>query len=418
MDHPRPVAIIGGNRIPFARAGGAYAGKSNKDMLSGALAGLVARYHLAGEVIEVAAGAVLRHAADTSLTREALLDTQLDPASPGLDVSRACATSLDAAGILADRISLGRIDAGIAAGVDSASDIPVEFAVGPVLAKARRAKGVGRAKALLALRPRHLAPVLPALAEPRTGLSMGEHQEISNRRWNIERAAQDELAAASQSRLAEAWERGFFDDLVTDYAGLDIDENLRDTSEDKLARLAPAFGGTMTAGNSSGLTDGAASVLLASEDWARERHLPILARLVDYETGAVDFAGGQEGLLTAPMMLAPRLLARHGLTLADMDLVEIHEAFAATVLMTLTAWEDEEWCRSRLGLPGAFGTVDRDRLNVTGSSIATGHPFAATGARILATAAKALSERGGGRALITVCAAGGQGSCALIEAAP
>lgn len=417
MDHPRPIAIVGGNRIPFARAGGKYAGRSNLDLLSAALAGLVARHHLAGEVIEVVAGAVLRHAADTSLAREALLSTQLDPASPGMDVSRACATSADAAGILADQIALGRIEAGIAAGVDSASDIPVEIGpVGPVLARARRAKGAARAKALLSLRPRHLVPVLPALAEPRTGLTMGEHQELSNERWKIARADQDELAAASHERLAKAWDRGFFDDLVTDYGGLDIDENLRETSAEKLSRLSPAFGGTMTAGTSSGLTDGAACVLLASEDWARERDLPVLARLVDYERGAVDFVGG-EGLLTAPMMLAPRLLARHGLTLDDVDLVEIHEAFAATVLMTLAAWEDEEWCRSRLGLPGAFGQVDRDRLNVTGSSIATGHPFAATGARILATAAQSLAERGGRRALITICAAGGQGSAVLLEAA-
>lgn len=415
MTEPRPVAIIGGNRTPFARAGSAYASRTNLDLLSAALAGLVARHHLSGELLgEVVAGAVVRHAADVSLSREAVLSTQLDPATPGLDIARACATSLDAAGIIADKIALGRIDAGIAAGVDSASDIPVEFGrVGPVLARARKARGLARLRALAGLRPSHLLPVLPALAERRTNLSMGEHQELSNNQWGIGRAEQDELAVASHERLAWAWERGFFDDLVTDYGGLDHDENLRSTSVERLAALRPAFGGTMTAGNSSALTDGAACVLLASDRWAQERGVEPLAHLVDYVSGAVDFVGG-EGLLTAPAKLAPKLLHRHGLTLANLDVVEIHEAFAATALMTLAAWNDEEFCAA-LGVP-APGEVDMAKVNPTGSSIATGHPFAATGARILATAAKSLRELGPGRrALISVCAAGGQGACALIE---
>jgi acetyl-CoA C-acetyltransferase len=422
---PRRVAILGGNRIPFARAHGAYAKASNQDMLTAAIDGLVARHGLSGERIgEVAAGAVLKHSRDFNLTREAVLGSRLDPTTPAYDVQQACGTGLEATILVANKIALGQIDSAVAGGVDSASDAPIAVSEDfrKTLLAANRAKTPAqRIKALAGLRPQHLVPAVPQNVEPRTGLSMGDHMAQTAATWEITREAQDELSAASHRKMAAAYDRGFFDDLMTPYLGLAKDNNLRpDSSVEALAKLKPVFGrgegATMTAGNSTPLTDGASAVLLASEEWAAEHHLTPLAYFVDGETAAVDYVHGEEGLLMAPAYAVPRLLARNGLTLQDFDFYEIHEAFAATVLTTLKAWEDETFCRERLGLDEPLGAVDRDKLNVTGSSLAAGHPFAATGGRIVATLAKLLKEHGGGRGLISICAAGGQGVVAILEA--
>ena len=422
---PRRVAVLGGNRIPFARANGAYAKASNQDMLTAAVDGLVARHGLAGERLgEVVAGAVLKHSRDYNLTRETVLGTRLAATTPAYDVQQACGTGLEAAILVANKIALGQIDAGIAGGVDSASDAPVAVSEGlrQTLLAANRARSAGeRIKALTGLRPTHLVPSVPENVEPRTGLSMGEHMAITTAQWGIGREDQDELAAASHQKLAAAYERGFFDDLVTPFLGVTRDTNLRpDSSVDKLATLKPVFGtgegATMTAGNSTPLTDGASAVLLASEEWASEHRLTPLAWFVDAETAAVDYVHGDEGLLMAPAYAVPRLLSRQGLTLQDFDFYEIHEAFASTVLTTLKAWEDPDFCKQRLDLDEPLGAIDRTRLNVNGSSLAAGHPFAATGGRIVASLAKQLHGAGGGRGLISICAAGGQGVVAILEA--
>lgn len=422
---PRDAVVVGGNRIPFGKANGAYATASNQAMLTAALDGLVARFGLAGERMgEVAAGAVLKHARDFNLTREAVLGSALDPTTPAYDLQQACGTGLETVIQVANKITLGQIEAGIAGGVDSASDAPI--AVGEGLRKALLKAGAAktpldRVKALAGIRPGDLAPETPRNAEVRTGLSMGEHQARTAKEWGITREAQDELAAASHHHLAAAWDAGFFDDLATGFLRLSRDEGLRpDTSVEKLATLRPVFGkgegATMTAGNSTPLSDGAATVLLSSREWAQERHLPVLARFVDAEVAAVDYVSGDEGLLMAPAYAVPRLLARQGMSLQDFDHYEIHEAFASTVLATLAAWESEEFARDRLGLDAPLGSIDRSRLNVHGSSLAAGHPFAATGGRIVATLAKLLHEKGpGSRGLVSICAAGGQGVVAILE---
>jgi len=423
----RNAVVIGGNRIPFARSGGAYAHSSNQDMLTAALDGLVARFGLQDERIgAVAAGAVLKHSRDFNLTREAVLGSALSPQTPAYDVQQACATGLETVVSLANKIKLGQLESGIAGGVDSASDAPIAVSEGlrRALLDLSRARTTKQKLAAIAkIRPRDLAPNAPTTGEPRTGLSMGEHQALTTAQWKITRESQDELAYNSHRNLAAAYDRGFFDDLITPYRGLSRDSNLRaDTSLEKLAKLKPVFGrslgdeATMTAGNSTPLTDGASVVLLGSEDYARANDLPMLANIVDAEAGAVDFVHGRDGLLMAPAFAVPRLLARNNLTFADFDFFEIHEAFAGTVLSTLAAWEDEEFCRTRLGLDAPLGSVDRSKLNVNGSSLAAGHPFAATGGRIVATLAKMLAEKGSGRGLISVCAAGGQGLVAILEA--
>lgn len=423
----RQAVVIGGNRIPFARTGGAYAHSSNQDMLTAALDGLIARFGLAGERIgEVAGGAVLKHSRDFNLTRETVLGSALDPRTPAYDLQQACATGLETVLGLANKIKLGQIDSGIACGVDSASDAPIAVSEGlrKVLLELSRTRSTTQKLAVLAqLRPKDLAPSAPNTGEPRTGLSMGEHQALTTAQWKITREAQDRLALDSHLNLDAAYNRGFFDDLLTPYRGLNRDSNLRpESTMEKLSRLSPVFGkslgatATMTAGNSTPLTDGASTVLLGSEDYARTHDLPMLATVVDAEAGAVDFVHGKDGLLMAPAFAVPRLLARNGLTLADFDLFEIHEAFAGTVLSTLAAWEDEDFCRTRLGLDGTFGNIDRAKLNINGSSLAAGHPFAATGGRIVASLAKMLHERGTGRGLVSICAAGGQGVAAILEA--
>jgi acetyl-CoA C-acetyltransferase len=421
---PVRVAIVGGNRIPFARSGSAYATASNQDMLTAAIDGLVARFGLAGERLgEVAAGAVLKHSRDFNLTRESVLGSRLDPRTPAYDVQQACGTGLEAAILVANKIALGQIEAGIAGGVDTTSDAPlgVNEDARRIFMEINRARSFGaRLRAVSKFRPGQLRPDVPRNSEPRTGLSMGESAALTAEEFGIGREEQDALALASHRQLAAAYQRGFFDDLVTPYLGLARDQNLRpDTTPEQLARLKPVYGhgpgATMTAGNSTPLTDGAAVVLLACEEWAAAHSLPVLAYFDTAETAAVDFVHGGDGLLMAPAYAVPRMLARAGLTLPDFDFYEIHEAFASQVLATLKAWEDPRFGKERLGLDEQLGAVDRSRLNVNGSSLAAGHPFAATGGRILATLAKLLAERGSGRGLISICAAGGQGVTAILS---
>lgn len=423
MSEIRPVAVVGGNRIPFARAGGRYAAASNQDMFTAALEGLVSRFGLAGERLgEVVGGAVLKHSRDFNLVRECVLGSSLSHETPAHDVQQACGTGLQAVVTVANKIALHQIDSGIAGGVDTTSDAPlaVHDDLRRIMVACHGARTVGaRLRLLTRLRLGQVVPEIPRNAEPRTGLSMGEHAAITAREWGITREEQDEFAATSHQRLAAAYERGFFDDLVTPYLGLTRDQNLRpDSTADKLARLKPVFGGpdgTMTAGNSTPLTDGASTVLLASDEWASRHRLPVLAHLTHTETAAVDYVHGGEGLLMAPAYAVPRMLARAGRTLADFDFYEIHEAFASQVLATLRAWEDPAFCKGKLGLAEPLGSIDRAKLNVNGSSLAAGHPFAATGGRIVATLAKLLAERGSGRGLVSVCAAGGQGVTAILE---
>ena len=425
MAEVRRVAIVGGNRIPFARSNGRYATASNQDMFTATLDGLVSRFGLQDERLgEVAAGAVLKHSRDFNLTRESVLGSRLSPQTPANDVQQACGTGLQAVFQVANKIALGQIESGVAGGVDTTSDAPLGLNedLRQIFLELNRARSVGaRLRALTKLRPTQIVPDIPRNAEPRTGLSMGEHAAITAREWGVSREAQDELAAASHQKLAAAYERGFFGDLLTPYLGLTRDANLRpDSTADKLAKLKPVFGGssgTMTAGNSTPLTDGASTVLLASEEWASARSLPVLAFLTHTETAAVDYVHGDEGLLMAPAYAVPRLLARAGLSLQDFDFYEMHEAFASQVLATLAAWESVDFAKERLGLDEPLGPIDRSRLNVNGSSLAAGHPFAATGGRIVATLAKLLAEKGSGRGLISICAAGGQGMTAILEAA-
>ena len=419
----RRVAIIGGNRIPFARSNGAYFKATNSDMLTAALNGLVERYKLQGQRLgEVVAGAVLKHSRDFNMTRECVLDTQLAPETPAYDIQQACGTGLQAAFAVANKIALGQIEVGIAGGVDTTSDAPIAFGDGlrKALLELNIAKTAkDRLKALTKINIKDLLDA-PKNGEPRTGLSMGDHQAITTLEWGISREAQDELAASSHQKMAKAYEEGFFDDLITPFLGLERDNNLRaDSTVEKLAKLKPAFGKgdarTMTAGNSTPLTDGASVVLLASEEWAKANGHEVLAYLSFSETAAVDFIGKKEGLLMAPAYAVPRMLDRAGLKLQDFDYYEIHEAFASQVLSTLKAWEDPKFCKERLGLDAPLGSIDRSKLNVKGSSLAAGHPFAATGGRIIATAAKLLNEKGSGRVLVSICAAGGQGVTAIIE---
>ena len=420
----RRVAIIGGNRIPFARANGAYATASNQTMLTAALEGLIERYNLHGlRMGEVVAGAVLKDSRDFSLTRECVLGSRLSPQTPAYDLQQACGTGLEAALLVANKIALGQIDCAIAGGVDSASDVPIGLNDGlrKWLLQLNRTKApLDKVKALLQLRPSFLKPAFPRNGEPRTGLSMGQHCELMAQTWHIPRDEQDALALHSHQALSAAYHEGWEDDLLTPFQGLRRDNNLRpELTLEKLAALKPVFErsakGTLTAGNSTPLTDGASVVLLASEEWAKARGLPVLAYLRDGETAAVDFVHGAEGLLMAPVYAVPRLLARNGLTLQDFDYYEIHEAFAAQVLCTLKAWEDAEYCRTRLGLEAPLGSIDRCKLNVKGSSLAVGHPFAATGGRIVTNLSKLLATAGQGRGLISICAAGGQGVTAILE---
>ena len=425
MSKIRRVAIIGGNRIPFMRSNTAYSYASNMDMLSATLQGLVKRFELEGERLgEVAAGAVMKHSRDFNLAREATLNSGLALETPAYDIQQACGTGLEAAILVANKIALGQIDAGIAAGTDTASDAPIALNENyrRMILDLNRAKTLGaRLKILMRFRPSFILPSLPANAEPRTGLSMGQHCELMIKEWGISREAQDELTWRSHQNLIAAYNEGFFEDLISPFNEIQRDGIMRDTPLEKLAKLKPAFdpkGGSLTAANSTTLTDGAAAVLLASEAWAKERNLPVMAYLTFSEVAAVDFYSqgeNSEGLLMAPAYAVPRMLKRADLSLQDFDFYELHEAFAAQALCTMKAWESKDFCKNKLGLKSALGTIDRTKLNVKGSSVATGHPFAATGPRIIATLAKMLEQKGKGRGLISICAAGGQGVTAIIE---
>ncbi len=424
MNSNRRVAVLGGVRIPFARQNGPYAQASNPDMLTATIDCVATRFGLEGETVgEVAAGAVLKHSRDFNLTRECVLGSKLAPETPAYDLQQACGTGLEATILVSSKIALGQIECAIAGGVDTTSDAPIAISedLRSVLLQLNRARSnSARLKALARLRPQHVIPAIPRNAEPRTGLSMGEHAALMAEEWGITREEQDELAATSHRNLADAYDSGWLEDLVMPFLGLERDQNLRpDSSVEKLAKLRPVFGGpdgTMTAGNSTPLSDGASAVVLATEDWARSHDIAAQAFLVDAQTAAVDHVHKREGLLMAPAYAVPRLLERNGLTLQDFDFSEIHEAFAAQVLCTLKAWEDPEFCRERLGLERPLGSIDRSRLNVHGGSLAVGHPFAATGGRIVAGLAKLLAEKGSGRGLISICAAGGLGVTAIMEA--
>jgi acetyl-CoA C-acetyltransferase len=421
---PRRVAIVGGVRIPFVRGNGAYAQVGNQEMLTAALRGVVDRFGLRGQRMDdVAAGAVVKHSSQWNLTRESVLGCGLAAETPGLDLQRACGTSLEAAILLGNKIALGQIDCGIAGGVDTVSDPPVVYprSFQQLLLRSYRGKSAAaRIGPWLGLRPKNLRPVLPGVTEPRTGLSMGESTELMVKTWGITRAEQDQLALESHQKAAAAYAQGFYKDLVIEYLGLSQDNNIRsDTSLEQLAKLRPVFdlsgAGTLTAGNSTPMTDGASAVLLATEAWARERNLPVLAFLSYGKVAAVDYIEKKEGLLMAPAYAVPRMLSDAKLALQDFDFYEIHEAFAGQVLCTLKAWTDPAYCRDKLKLPGALGAIDRTKLNVKGGSVAIGHPFAATGARIVATLAKILDENKGKRGLISVCTAGGMGVTAILE---
>jgi acetyl-CoA C-acetyltransferase len=423
----RRVAIVGGTRIPFARSYGAYARQGNQDLLVATLRALVDQYRLQGQRLgDVIGGAVIKHSRDFNLVRESVMSTGLDPQTPGLDIQRACGTGLEAAILVANKIALGQIESGIACGVDTVSDPPVVFpnSFRELLLKSYSGRSLGQRLApWLKLRPRDLKPILPGIVEPRTGLSMGQSCELMAKTWGITRADQDRVAVDSHRKAAAAWQAGFYDDLVVAHAGLQRDNNVRaDASMEKLATLRPVFdtsgAGTLTAGNSTPLTDGAAAVLLASEDWARERRLPVLAYLRAGKSWAVDFASGKEGLLMAPAYAMSAMLDDVRLALQDFDYYEIHEAFAAQMLCTLKAWESAEFCRERLGRSAPLGAIAPERINVKGGSVALGHPFAATGGRILAALAKLLnSDPQSRRGLISVCTAGGMGVTAIVERA-
>ena len=424
----RRVAIIGGNRIPFARSNTVYSNVSNQEMLTATLQGLADRFNLHGKRLgDVAAGAVMKHSRDFNLVRESVLSTTLAPETPAYDLQQACGTGLEAIMLVANKIALGHIECGIGGGVDTTSDAPIGIneKMRKILMEANRAKGtMAQLKVMSQIRPSMLMkPAIPKNGEPRTGFSMGEHAELMAREWGIPREEQDQLAVASHANLARAYKDGFFADLITPFKGVSKDNNLREgLSIEKLRSLKPCFDkkvapgqGTLTPGNSTPLTDGASAVLLGSEEWAKAHNLPVLAYITFSEVAAVDFFNKKEGLLMAPAYAVPRMLDRAGIKLQDFDFYEIHEAFAAQVLCTLKAWEDGKYCKERLGLDQPLGSIDRSKLNINGSSLAAGHPFAATGGRIVASLAKMLAQKGSGRGLISICAAGGQGVVAILE---
>ena len=419
------VAVVGGSRIPFCRAYTAYTHVSNQDMMAAALEGVVNKFDLRGQTLgDVALGAVIKHSRDYNLARESALDSGLSFRTPGVDIQRACGTSLEAAIIIANKVALGQIDCGIAGGVDSISDAPVVYRddFRRIMMDSYSAKGfMGKLTPWFHLRPRYLKPLTPSVVEPRTKLSMGESMEITAQKWEVQRELQDQLALASHVKAAAAYDAGWYEDLVIPYMDVEEDNNIRrDTTLDKLKKLKPVFdrsgNGTMTAGNSTPLTDGAAAVLLSNEDWARKKNLDIQACLTFVKVAAVNFVS-DEGLLMAPAYAVSEMLLQADLELQDFDFYEIHEAFAAQTIATLKAWQSDEFCRTRLGRQKAMGPIDLTHLNMKGGSLAIGHPFAATGARIVATMGKLLAEKGSGRGLISVCTAGGMGVTAIMEAA-
>lgn len=418
----RKVAIVGSSRIPFARSFGVYMGVSNHELMSASLKSLVDKYNLQGKRLgEVACGAVLAHSKDWNFAREATLSSGLSAETPAYTVAQACGTSLETAILVGNKIALGQIEVGIAGGVDTNSDLPVVFdqKFSHKLTKLSRARSLAdKLKILATIRPSDFKPQAPGVVEPRTGLGMGPSCELMAKEWKVTRQEQDELALASHKNALKAYSEGFFDDLISPYNGLKKDNNVRDSNMEKMAKLKPAFdrseAGTLTAANSTAFTDGAASVLLASEEWAQKNNLPVLAYMTYCDTAAVDFVGG-EGLLMAPAYAVSRMLEKANMQLQDFDYYEIHEAFAAQVLCTLKAWESPEFCKERLGRSEAMGSIDRSKLNIKGGSVALGHPFAATGARIVGGLAKILNDAGSGKGLISICTGGGMGVTAILE---
>ena len=419
---PRKIAVVGYNRIPFARHNTSYANASNQDMMLAAMNGLIERYQLQGQRLgEVAGGAVIKHSRDFNLMRECVLGSSLDPTTPACDIQQACDTGIESAVYIGNKIALGQIEVGIAGGVDSVSNVPIVLSepLRKILLEARRAKTFGeKLSKFLKIRFKDLTPVAPGIDEPRSGLSMGGHTEITAKYYGIAREDQDAFALWSHQKMAKAYDEGFFDDMLSPYLGLTRDNNMRkDTSMDKLAKLKPAFdkvNGTLTAGNSTPFTDGASCVLLASENWARAHHLPILAYITFAEIAAIEYVKDRQNLLLAPVYAATRMLKKAELNLQDFDFYEIHEAFAAQVLATLKIWESAEHMKA-FGFDQPLGSIDRNKLNVKGSSLAAAHPFAATGGRLIATMAKLLNQKGSGRGFISVCAAGGQGITMIME---
>jgi acetyl-CoA C-acetyltransferase len=420
----KKVAILGGVRTPFVKSLGSYKDVTNKELLTETLKQLVDKYHLEGKLLgDVISGSVMLHPFDWNLTREAVLGSGLHPNTPGQNIQRACGTGLESANLVGLKIATGQIEVGIGAGSDTNSDVPLigSHDLTQWLLKLKDAKTFAdKLKAITQLRPQFLKPLLPAVAEPRTGLSMGDHTELMVKEWEITREDQDRLAYESHQNAARAYDEGFFDDLIFEFHGVKKDGITRkDTTLEKLAKLKPAFDktsgkGTLTAGNSTPMTDGASAVLLSSEEWAKKHNHEIQAYLADVEVSAIDFVNGQ-GLLMAPTIAVARLLERNNLTLQDFDFYEIHEAFAGQVLCTLKAWESEKYCKEVIGVDKALGSIDRSKLNVKGGSLAVGHPFTATGGRIISQAAKILKEKGKGRILISICTAGGMGVAAIVE---
>ena len=424
--HAMRVAIVGGSRIPFCRSHSIYKNCSNQDMMTAALEGVVNKFDLKGQTLgDVALGAVIKHSKDWNLARESVISAGLSMRTPAVDLQRACGTSLEGAVMIANKIALGQIDCGIGGGTDSTSDAPIVFNddFRRVLLDAYSARStLDRIKPWFRLRPKHFLPEYPGVVEPRTGLSMGQSMEITAQKWDVQREHQDQLALASHVKAAAAFDEGWYDDLIVPFMDAEEDNNIRrDSTFEKLSSLKPVFDkgedATMTAGNSTPLTDGAAAILLASEDWARKKNLPILAYLTFAKVAAVNFVD-DEGLLMAPAYAVSDMLKQANLSLQDFDFYEIHEAFAAQAIATLKAWQSEDFCRNRLGRNAPMGPIDLSRMNVKGGSIAIGHPFAATGARIIASLAKLLNEQGKGRGLISICTAGGMGVSAILEAAP
>jgi len=419
------VAVIGGSRIPFCRSHSIYRNCSNLDLMTAALGGVISKYDLKGQTLgDVALGAIIKHSRDWNLARESVIASGLSPRTPGVDLQRACGTSLEACAMIANKIALGQIDSGIAGGTDSVSDAPIVYndAYRKIMLDVYRARSaIQRVLPWFRLRPQHFKPEFPGVTEPRTGLSMGQSMEITTQEWDVPREHQDQLALASHVKAAAAYDAGWYEDLVVPFLECEEDNNIRrDTTFEKLSALKPVFDkgedGTLTAGNSTPLTDGAAAVLLASEDWARKKNLPVAAYLTFTKVAAVNFVN-DEGLLMAPAYAVSEMLRDANLRLQDFDFYEVHEAFAAQTIATLKAWQSEKFCRDRLGRNEPMGPIDLSKLNVKGGSIAMGHPFAATGARIVTTMAKLLSEKGSGRGLISVCTAGGMGVTAIMEAA-
>jgi acetyl-CoA C-acetyltransferase len=418
------VAVVGGSRIPFCRSHSVYRDCTNQDLMVAALDGVINKFDLKGQTLgEVALGAVIKHSSDWNLARESVIESGLSLRTPAIDIQRACGTSLEAAVLIANKIALGQIEAGIAGGTDTVSDAPVVYPddYRKILMEIHRSHSLsGRIKQLLKIRPKHFKPVFPGVTEPQTGLSMGESTELTAKKWDVQREHQDQLALSSHIKAAGAYDAGWYEDLVVPFQDAEEDNNIRrDTTFEKLAALKPVFDkseeGTMTAGNSTALTDGAAAILLASEDWARKKNLPVMAYLTFAKASAVNFID-DEGLLLAPAYAVSDMLKDANISLQDFDFYEIHEAFAAQTVATLKAWQSDEFCRNRLGRNTPMGPIDLARLNTKGGSIAIGHPFAATGARIIATMAKLLHEKGSGRGLISICTAGGMGVSAIMEA--